>query len=68
MDRPYDLSEAGLIHLDAYNCQGAEEATGDASRDGVVRGLVEHGEGLCPECIDLETRQDLLKEAGEYLL
>jgi hypothetical protein len=67
-DRSYLIDTTGTIHYRHSDCADVTEIDGDATRDGAIRGLVEHGEGLCPDCIDVDARQSLLEAAGEYVL
>ena len=55
MDRPFDIDVNGLVHADD-ECDLIAELDGDASHDGVVIGIVEHGDVPCPLCVDEEER------------
>jgi hypothetical protein len=68
MNHPYDIDDDATIHLGEAGCDECDSVVGDCSRDGVIRGLIEHEEGLCRSCMSTEQRQQLLKEAGEYVL
>ena len=64
MDRPYDLDTNGLVHREnAEDCPLREEANGDANRDGVITGIVEHGEVPCPSCIGDDAKLTLMEAA-----
>lgn len=63
MQRPYDLDDNGTIHGPDNNCEYV--TAGDASRDGIIQGLTEHGEGLCPDCLPDSERVELWREAAE---
>lgn len=55
MDRPYTTGSEGLIHRDD-GCRLIETVHGDASTEGVVQGILEHGEVPCPACVSEEDR------------
>lgn len=55
MDRPYTTGTEGLIHRDS-DCRLIEGAHADASSEGAVQGILEHGEVPCPACVSEEDR------------
>ena len=67
MERPYEVDEENVWHEDR-DCDSFEGFHGgDASFDGVVEGVVEHGEGVCPDCVDADDRESLFSSATSRL-
>jgi len=63
---PYLLDSNQLVHK-TRDCPNVDTITGDANKDGVIRGIAENDEIPCPHCVLGNERNELLKDAVSYI-